>query len=92
MFIVIVYDIPDNKRRTRLFKLLKRYGDHAQYSVFECETSASKFKELQRAIYRFIDPREDDVRFYEFCLACRQRAWTIGQTAAIHAQPQTLVL
>ena len=37
MFIVISYDIPDNKRRTKVMKTLKNFGAHVQYSVVECE-------------------------------------------------------
>lgn len=34
------YDIADDKRRTRLFNLLKDHGEHVQYSVFLCELTA----------------------------------------------------
>lgn len=30
------YDVADDKRRTRLFNLLKDHGEHVQYSVFLC--------------------------------------------------------
>lgn len=33
---VIVYDISNNKRRTKLHTALKNYGSPVQYSVFEC--------------------------------------------------------
>jgi hypothetical protein len=33
MFIVISYDIPEDKRRTRIHKILKSYGQWMQYSV-----------------------------------------------------------
>ena len=36
MFIVISYDIPADKRRTKLAQLLENYGQRVQYSVFEC--------------------------------------------------------
>jgi len=34
-FIVLAYDIPDDRRRTKLFKTLKRFGFPVQESVFE---------------------------------------------------------
>ncbi|MCS6805410.1 MAG: CRISPR-associated endonuclease Cas2, partial [Blastocatellia bacterium] len=37
MFIVISYDVQEDKRRTRIHKALKSYGQWVQYSVFECE-------------------------------------------------------
>lgn len=32
--VLIAYDIPDDKRRTRIAKTLLSYGDRLQYSVF----------------------------------------------------------
>ena len=37
MFYVVAYDMPDTKRRTKLFKAMKGFGRHTQFSVFECE-------------------------------------------------------
>lgn len=39
-FMVVAYDVPSDKRRTRLHKQLKNYGDPVQYSVFECNLRA----------------------------------------------------
>ena len=33
---VIAYDIPEDKRRTRIHKLLLGFGKWTQYSLFEC--------------------------------------------------------
>jgi CRISPR-associated protein Cas2 len=35
-FVVVVYDISNDKRRTRLHNALLDYGTPVQYSVFEC--------------------------------------------------------
>src|SRR5262245_458600 len=35
VFVVISYDIADDKRRGRIFKALKNFGQWMQYSVFE---------------------------------------------------------
>jgi CRISPR-associated protein Cas2 len=32
---VVCYDVVDDRRRNRIFKLLKDYGRRVQYSVFE---------------------------------------------------------
>ena len=31
------YDICDDKRLRRVFQTMRAYGDHLQYSVFECQ-------------------------------------------------------
>ncbi len=33
---VVAYDIPDDKRRTRVHKILKGFGQWTEFSLFEC--------------------------------------------------------
>ena len=47
LYLVIAYDTPDDRRRARLAKLLKGFGERRQYSVFEAR--------LTRAVY-FLPP------------------------------------
>ncbi|MEX0269390.1 CRISPR-associated endonuclease Cas2, partial [Leptolyngbyaceae cyanobacterium UHCC 1019] len=37
MHLVISYDISEDKRRTKIHKILKSYGQWMQFSVFECD-------------------------------------------------------
>ncbi len=34
---LVTYDIADEKRLRKVFKIMRGYGDHLQYSVFECQ-------------------------------------------------------
>jgi CRISPR-associated protein Cas2 len=79
MFIVVAYDIPDDKRRTRLYKTLLGFGEPVQYSVFECILSDVQFEKLRQAVARVIEPEEDHVRYYELCQACNRRIRTVGK-------------
>lgn len=36
MFVVVSYDIKNDKRRRKVMKLMEGYGERVQYSVFEC--------------------------------------------------------
>jgi CRISPR-associated protein Cas2 len=78
MFIAIAYDIPDNKRRTRLYKTLQRFGSAVQYSVFECELTPVQYEAMQTAVERVVNPKDDRVRYYELCEGCRRRIRTLG--------------
>ena len=82
MFIVVAYDIPDNKRRTRLHKLLRRYGEAVEYSLFECLISDAQFVELQRAVAKVISEGEDNVRYYDICSACKRLTKTLGRAVS----------
>ncbi len=64
MFVIVSYDIPDDKRRNRVMKTLKNYGAHVQYSVFECDLKPELYNRLRQKLQEIIDKKEDNVRFY----------------------------
>jgi CRISPR-associated protein Cas2 len=64
MFVVVSYDIPEDKRRTKVMKALKNYGTHVQYSVFECDLKDAAYKKLRERLRLLISPKHDSVRFY----------------------------
>jgi len=75
-FIVVCYDIPDDKRRTRLFKRLHQFGSPVQYSVFECLVDDKGLERLRQMVRRTIKPALDHVRYYHLCAACQTRIET----------------
>ncbi len=70
MFVVVVYDISNDRRRTRLHNVLKNFGTPVQYSVFECIVDGKRLGELKKAVRRVIKPQRDRVRFYYLCQTC----------------------
>jgi CRISPR-associated protein Cas2 len=78
MQIVLVYDIPDDKRRTRLRKALMRFGTPVQYSVFECDLSQRQLGRMEKAVRAVIKRGEDNVRYYQLCRSCAQSAEVFG--------------
>ena len=79
MFIVVSYDIRDDKRRGRIFKTLKNFGQWMQYSVFECELEKMQFLKLKDRLDHVIDANEgDSIRFYFLCENCKQQVERIG--------------
>jgi CRISPR-associated protein Cas2 len=73
-FVVVSYDIPDDRRRTKVCHLLKDYGQRVQYSVFECQLRPKDFKRLRERLRPLLDLAEDDVRFYRLCQVCLPKA------------------
>lgn len=61
---LVCYDITDERRLTRVFRLLKARGLHFQYSVFLCSLTWPELNELTRQVADLIDPAADDVRVY----------------------------
>ena len=85
MFIVVSYDVADDKRRLKMAKtLLDFVGERVQRSVFECFIEPRQFDRLQQRLRRWLDGEQDSVRFYILCESCRPRAecWGLAQPSA----------
>lgn len=91
MLYVIVYDIPDDGRRNKLFKALKGFGTRVQYSVFEAHLNKTQYEEMKHAVTRVIDESEDSVRYYALCGACAGRM-EVPAVGDITSDPKTIVV
>lgn len=80
MLVLVVYDIPDDKRRQKLATFLEGYGRRVQWSVFECFIPLPEMKKLYAQVKRRVKPSEDNVRFYWIAADCLPRALTIGSS------------
>ncbi len=78
MLVVVVYDIPNDRRRLNLSNLLEGYGRRVQKSVFECFLSMADMKKLYAQIQKRVKPEEDNVRFYWITADAVPRTLTIG--------------
>jgi|RhiMetdeSRZDD1v2_1073273.scaffolds.fasta_scaffold395980_1 CRISPR-associated protein Cas2 len=90
MFLVVTYDIPDDRRRTRLHRDLKGFGMRVQYSVFECVLDEPEVARLQAMVRRTIKRGEDHVRYYRLCENCVSRITALG--GAVTQAPRTHVV
>lgn len=78
MFIVVAYDIASDRRRTRLVKYLKDFGERVNYSVFQCEVKPEIYPKMRTSIEEIIDLKEDSVLFYELCGRCQGKGYALG--------------
>jgi CRISPR-associated protein Cas2 len=78
MLVLVVYDIPDNRRRVKLSNFLEGHGRRVQDSVFECFLDLDGMQKLYRQIERRVNPQEDNVRFYWIPADSLPRTLTIG--------------
>jgi CRISPR-associated protein Cas2 len=60
---LICYDVTDDKRLRRVFKTCRNFGDHLQYSVFECDLNPAEKIELEEALSKIINHTDDQVLF-----------------------------
>ncbi|MGA9772288.1 MAG: CRISPR-associated endonuclease Cas2 [Blastocatellia bacterium] len=74
-----MYDISNNRTRTNLFKMLKRYGEPVQLSIFEAIISEEQFAQMRDEVARLIDGDAGQIRYYEICQMCNRGIVTFGQ-------------
>ena len=77
-FYVVAYDIPDDRRRTKVHKVLSGFGRWTQYSLFECFLTPKERVLLRDKLDRLLNPEEDSVRFYPLCESCLSKVHTVG--------------
>lgn len=62
---LVTYDICDDKRLRRVFKLMRDWGDHLQYSVFECQLNRAELIKLKTELKQIIHASQDQVLFVD---------------------------
>ena len=62
--VLVIYDIVDNKRRTRMVKCLEGYGVRVQRSAFEAYVTRRKYDKLVGEASHIIDREADSLRVY----------------------------
>ncbi len=77
-FYVIAYDIPSDRRRTKVHKTLCGFGQWTQYSLFEAFLTDKQMVALQGKLDKLLDPAHDSVRFYPLCKECVSKVETVG--------------
>lgn len=60
---IVSYDIADPKRLRRAFKACTNFGNHLQFSVFECDLSPGELVDMETELNGIIKHDEDQVLF-----------------------------
>jgi len=60
---LVCYDIANDKRLRKVFHLMRGFGDHLQYSIFECQFTAADLVRCREALRDVIKHTEDQVLF-----------------------------
>lgn len=64
VFVLIIYDIIDNRQRVKLAKFLQGYGFRIQKSAFEAIITKAKYQKLLAGIGKYVGT-EDSVKVYK---------------------------
>ncbi len=78
MFYIVSYDISDDRKRTRVAKILLDYGTRVQYSVFECNLDNNLLKKMTARVAKFVS-EDDSLRIYTLCAKCKATVKVFGR-------------
>jgi CRISPR-associated protein Cas2 len=87
MLTAVSYDIPDNRRRSNLAKVLLRYGKRVQKSVYELHVNDKEFPALIRQIERIIKEDKDSVRIYRLPVQAERSSIWLGCRVEVKEEP-----
>lgn len=62
---LVTYDIRDDKRLRKVFRTMRNWGEHLQYSVFECQLTPSDRLMLRAQLKEIINHAQDQVLFID---------------------------
>jgi CRISPR-associated protein Cas2 len=89
-WVVVTYDIPDDRRRTKVMQTLAGYGRRVQFSVFECELRPNDLEKLHAALGKLVK-EGDDIRFYPLCESCLGKVTLLGKAKLNRHRPFEIV-
>ena len=78
-FVVVSYDIRDERRLNKIAHIMTDYGHRVLYSVFECYLEKDIFERMRQRVEEVMDI-EDSVIYYFLCADCRKKIEHIGRT------------
>lgn len=77
-YLIVAYDIENNKLRTEIAELLRYYGlVRIQYSVFAGEISASHLSKLPSELFAMDLGEEDNITIIPLCEKCKSSVESI---------------
>lgn len=78
---IVTYDISDDKRWRRLFKVMKGYGEWLQLSVFQCRLTRMRHAELIHLVDGILHHEKDHLLMIDVGPAesVRPRVFSIGK-------------
>ncbi len=75
---LVCYDIcgaKADKRLRKVYKTMRGFGEHLQYSVFRCVLSELQLARMEGALAEIIDHRKDQVMIVPLGNADQPRSW-----------------
>jgi CRISPR-associated protein Cas2 len=91
---LVTYDICDPKRLRKVYRLMRGYGEHLQYSVFLCSLNSVRRTVLESRLEAIMNLRADQVLFVDIGPEngrTRSHLSTLGKAYICEARRATIV-
>lgn len=75
---MVCFDIVDDKIRYRVVKILLKYGQRVQKSVFECMLNDADYLQMKNSLDKLIEITQDSIRYYHLCANCEKAISVTG--------------
>lgn len=75
---MVCFDIVDDKIRYRVVKILQKYGQRVQKSVFECMLNDADYLQMKNSLDKLIEITQDSIRYYQLCANCEKAISVTG--------------
>jgi CRISPR-associated protein Cas2 len=88
---LVCYDICDDGRLRKVYKLMRGYGDHLQYSVFRCVLSDIQMATLKSRLDPLLKHDEDQVLVVPLGSVEAPRTWKLWTMGVPLPRPERVV-
>jgi CRISPR-associated protein Cas2 len=88
----VTYDITEDSRRTAVYKALRGFGDHLQYSVFRCDLSERRRVELTGTLHDLIDHATDQILIIDLGPVDGRAASCVSSLGRGYSNPERSVI
>ena len=89
---IVTYDISDDERRTKVFKAMRGFGHHIQFSVFRCDLSDHTRVLMHAELHQLIDHNEDQILVIDLGPVDGRAATCINAIGRHYLPPERTVL
>jgi CRISPR-associated protein Cas2 len=93
-FVLIGYDVTNDRRRARIAKTLLDYGDRIQYSIFCCQVNARELLRLKGLLGECVNAEDDRILFIDAGEVKGQKPMpeisTLGQAWTLETRSQII--
>lgn len=89
---IVTYDISDDRRRDAVYKTMRGFGDHLQFSVFRCDLSDRERVEMTAAVHPLIDHTVDQILVIDLGPVDGRAASCVSSIGRAYTNPERTVV